>query len=78
MKIENSTIEGGDVEKNYPSLYIYNSILDSKANKFIQENFTDSLYLTFNSYLTSSLDEISSINLDSSRAFCLNQVSMKL
>lgn len=69
LNIENSTIEGGDVEKNYPSLYIYNSILDSKANKFIQENFTDSLYLTFNSYLTSSLDEISSINLDSSRAF---------
>lgn len=72
LKISNSNINGGDSEKNYPCLRLSKSNINSNNNLFIQKNFLSCLFLCDNSYLISNDDKISSISINSSRAFISN------
>ncbi|MDU5585063.1 MAG: hypothetical protein E6046_32205, partial [Pseudomonas aeruginosa] len=74
LKISNSTINGGDSEKNYPCLHISKSNINSNNNLFIQKNYLSCLFLYDNSYLISNDDKISSVDLNSSRAFISNLI----
>ena len=88
LKINNSTVNGGDTQKRYPCLYIYNTNINSNNNLFIQKNYPSCLFLNENSYLISNDDIVSSVDINSSRAFiskltvneifCINQKSLAI
>lgn len=72
LEIQNSTIEGGNVSKNYPCIFAEKSSINSTKNTIIQQNYSGAFYLVGNSYLNSYEDIISSIDLLESRAYLSN------
>lgn len=72
LRIENSTIKGGSVEKDYPSVFITNSKFDSNQSIYEQNNYNANICLSNNSYIKSSNDTITSLKLAESRGFIEN------
>ncbi|MDY3005755.1 AAA family ATPase [Anaerococcus sp. AGMB00486] len=72
LSIKNSSVKGGFVEKDLPSLYLKNSKLYSNNSIYEQNKYTANIYLSDNSYIESSNDTISSLNLSESRGLIEN------
>lgn len=68
LKINNSTLKGGDADKNFPCVYLYSSKLFSKNNTIVQEKYNGALFAINNSYLDSLDDTTSSLCIYNSRA----------
>lgn len=67
ITISNSTIKGGNSLKNFPEVFLNNSTLTSDDNKYEQDKYDQSIYLTNNSYIKSLNDSLSSLSLCDSR-----------
>lgn len=70
--IENSYIEGGDTNKNFPCVFVENSSINSINNTIVQNLAENCVYLVNKTYFSSNNDTIDSIGAESSSIFVSN------